>query len=126
MSSRRSFLAAAGSLVIAFQLPVRAAAQAPQGAVFSPNAYLRIGADDSITIVVALVEMGQGTFTSIPMLIAEELEVGLSGSGWSRPRQTRKPTAIRSTSSRPPADRPRFRRRGGSCARSARPRSSCS
>jgi isoquinoline 1-oxidoreductase beta subunit len=81
--SRRGFLARssaiAGSLVVAFHLPAsRAAAQGAQRAVFSPNAYLRIGADDSVTIVVALVEMGQGTFTSIPMLIAEELEVELS------------------------------------------------
>lgn len=81
--SRRRFLAsassAAGALVIAFHLPgATSLAQAAQGKDFSPNAYLRVGADDSITIVVALVEMGQGTFTSIPMLIAEELEVDLS------------------------------------------------
>jgi CO/xanthine dehydrogenase Mo-binding subunit len=81
--SRRSFLArtsvTAGALIVAFHLPAgRATAQGSQHAVFSPNAYLRIGADDSVTIVVALVEMGQGTFTSIPMLIAEELEVDLS------------------------------------------------
>jgi CO/xanthine dehydrogenase Mo-binding subunit len=79
MNSRRRFLAATGSLVVAFHLPAgRAVAQGSQRAVFSPNAYLRIGADDSVTIVVAMVEMGQGTFTSIPMLIAEELEVELS------------------------------------------------
>jgi len=80
---RRSFLersaALAGALVVAFHLPARrATAQTSPGGAFSPNAYLRIGADDSVTIVVALVEMGQGTFTSIPMLIAEELEVELS------------------------------------------------
>ncbi|MBT2305529.1 xanthine dehydrogenase family protein molybdopterin-binding subunit [Variovorax paradoxus] len=78
--SRRRFLvstsSAAGSLVIAFHLPGVAAAA--QGKDFSPDAYLRVGADESVTIVVALVEMGQGTFTSIPMLIAEELEVDLS------------------------------------------------
>jgi isoquinoline 1-oxidoreductase beta subunit len=83
--SRRRFLlstsAAAGSLAIAFALPlpgVVAMAQPAQGKEFSPNAYLRVGSDNSVTIVVALVEMGQGTFTSIPMLIAEELEVDLS------------------------------------------------
>ncbi|SFU83228.1 xanthine dehydrogenase family protein molybdopterin-binding subunit [Pseudoduganella namucuonensis] len=78
---RRRFLAssAASALVIAFQLPGAAkVAHAAQDQGFSPNAYLRIGADDSITIIVALVEMGQGTFTSVPMLIAEELEVELS------------------------------------------------
>ena len=81
--ARRSFLARttvlAGGLIVGFHLPTRSAmAQASAGGVFSPNAYLRIGADDSVTIVVALVEMGQGTFTSIPMLIAEELEVELA------------------------------------------------
>lgn len=81
--SRRGFLAAgasaAGALVLSFSLPAAVtAAHAAPSKDFSPNAYVRIGADDSITIVVALVEMGQGTFTSIPMLIAEELEVDLA------------------------------------------------
>lgn len=81
--SRRSFLASAsaagGALVLSFHLPDANAAAARRAvpAVFAPNAYVRIGADDSVTIVVALVEMGQGTFTSVPMLIAEELEVDL-------------------------------------------------
>ena len=80
--NRRRFLAgtAAGTaLVVGFHLPSRhAAAQGAAGKGFAPNAYLRIGADDSVTIVVALVEMGQGTFTSIPMLIAEELDVDMA------------------------------------------------
>lgn len=82
--SRRSFLASAsaagGALVLSFHLPDANAAAAKRAApaVFAPNAYVRIGADDSVTIVVALVEMGQGTFTSVPMLIAEELEVDLA------------------------------------------------
>lgn len=81
--SRRGFLAAGasavGALVLSFNLPgaVRSS-HAAQGKDFAPNAYVRIGADDSVTIVVALVEMGQGTFTSIPMLIAEELEVDMA------------------------------------------------
>lgn len=81
--SRRGFLAgglaAAGALVIPFHLSIRpAGAQSARAATFAPNAYLRVGADDTVTIVVAFVEMGQGTFTSIPMLIAEELEVDLA------------------------------------------------
>ena len=86
-ASRRSFLArtsaAAGSLVVAFHLPAgNATAPTARSGVFAPNAYLRVAADDSVTIVVALAEMGQGTFTSIPMLIAEELDVGsLAGQG---------------------------------------------
>lgn len=80
--TRRGFLSAsasaAGALMLAFHLPATMrSAQAAPGKTFAPNAYVRIGDDDSVTVVVALVEMGQGTFTSIPMLIAEELEVGL-------------------------------------------------
>ena len=75
--SRRQLLGAASALVIGFQLPggPRAAQAAGPARGFAPNAYVRIGADGVVTIVVALVEMGQGTYTSIPMLIAEELEV---------------------------------------------------
>ena len=80
---RRGFLSAGvagtAALVVGFSLPTRNASAQPAGSgSFSPNAYLRIAADDSVTIVVALVEMGQGTFTSIPMLIAEELEVDMA------------------------------------------------
>src|SRR5690242_4213229 len=42
------------------------------------NAWLRIGADDSITVIVDRSEMGQGVYTALPMLLAEELEVDLS------------------------------------------------
>lgn len=82
--SRRKFLvssaAVSASLVIAFSLPGQLFAQ-PDGSVlndFSPNAYLRISKEGVITVVMALVEMGQGTYTSIPMLIADELEVDIS------------------------------------------------
>ena len=74
--SRRAFLgtsAAAGAgLVIGFYLPSRALADAE--AAFSPNAYLMIAPDGKITIVVARSEMGQGVWTSLPMILAEELE----------------------------------------------------
>jgi isoquinoline 1-oxidoreductase beta subunit len=43
-------------------------------AAFSPNAYLTIAPDGKITIVVARSEMGQGVWTSLPMILAEELE----------------------------------------------------
>ncbi len=42
---------------------------------FSPNAWLRLQSDGSITVVVAESEMGQGVYTSLPMIVAEELEV---------------------------------------------------
>src|SRR6202008_587683 len=44
---------------------------------FAPNAFIRIGGDGQIVLIMPYVEMGQGTYTSIPMLIAEELEVDL-------------------------------------------------
>src|SRR5207247_6072378 len=52
-----------------------AAAAAPSG--FAPNAFIRIGTDGRITLIMKQVEMGQGMYTSMPMLLAEELEVGL-------------------------------------------------
>jgi isoquinoline 1-oxidoreductase subunit beta len=73
--SRREFVAAgvaAGAgLVIGFYLPHK---NGSQHEVFSPNAYLRITPDDKITIVVARSEMGQGVWTALPMILAEELE----------------------------------------------------
>src|SRR5437868_12262693 len=73
--SRREFLAtgaAAGAgLVIGFYLPHRGARAAD---VFAPNAYLKITPDNKVTVVVARSEMGQGVRTSLPMILAEELE----------------------------------------------------
>src|SRR4029453_4613913 len=45
---------------------------------FAPNAFVRIGRDGRVTLIMHKVEMGQGTYTSMPMLLAEELEVDLS------------------------------------------------
>ena len=53
-------------------------AMAAGSSSFAPNAFIRIGSDGSVTLTMPYVEMGQGTYTSIPMLIAEELEVALS------------------------------------------------
>ena len=75
--TRREFLqaSAASSLVIGFALPQsgRAAAAATSTA-FTPNAWLRITPDDRVTVVCGSAEMGQGVLTSIPMLMAEELD----------------------------------------------------
>jgi isoquinoline 1-oxidoreductase beta subunit len=77
--SRRRFLtvsaAMGGGLVVGFT--AGAAAQSVENAPFAPNAFIRIGADGQIVLIMPYVEMGQGTYTSIPMLIAEELEVDL-------------------------------------------------
>jgi CO/xanthine dehydrogenase Mo-binding subunit len=82
--SRRSFLGTSvttgAGLVIGFYLPTGLNAAEPQtdsGTAFSPNAYLQIFPNGKITIVVARSEMGQGVRTSLPMILAEELEVGL-------------------------------------------------
>jgi isoquinoline 1-oxidoreductase subunit beta len=81
--SRRTFLkvsaAAGGGLLIGFYLPAArvAPATAANAGDFAPNAFVLIGRDDSVTLIMPQVEMGQGTYTSMPMLIAEELEVDL-------------------------------------------------
>ena len=82
--SRRAFLvtsaAAGGGMLVGFYLPQlgRAEAAPTSADLFAPNAFIRIRPDDSITLVMPQVEMGQGTYTSMPMLIAEELEVDLA------------------------------------------------
>ncbi len=78
--SRRSFLqagaAAGGGLLLSLRLPFATGdAEAADG--FAPNAFIGIGRDGQIVLTMPYVEMGQGTYTSIPMLIAEELEVDL-------------------------------------------------
>jgi isoquinoline 1-oxidoreductase beta subunit len=79
--SRRSFLqvaAAGGGLMLALHLPEgNSEAEAAAGETFAPNAFIRIGGDGQVVLTMPYVEMGQGTYTSIPMLIAEELEVDL-------------------------------------------------
>src|ERR1700687_2784745 len=69
-------LASAGGLLLSMRMPMLAHAPAPS-ADFVPNAYIRIAPGGQITLTMPYVEMGQGTYTSIPMLIAEELEVEL-------------------------------------------------
>jgi isoquinoline 1-oxidoreductase beta subunit len=81
--SRRSFLqasaAAGGGLMLSLRLPFPvAAAGAADTDAFVPNAFVRIDRDGQVILTMPYVEMGQGTYTSIPMLIAEELEVELS------------------------------------------------
>jgi isoquinoline 1-oxidoreductase beta subunit len=76
--SRRQFMKttalAGGGLLLACHIPFGTrAAQAAGDSTFSPNAFLRVGSDDSITIIVNKSEMGQGVYTSLPMLLAEEL-----------------------------------------------------
>jgi isoquinoline 1-oxidoreductase beta subunit len=70
--SRRGFLQAstAGAVVYGFHLPM---AQAAPG-IFAPNAFIRIAGDGQVTLVMPQVEMGQGVYTSIAMILAEEMD----------------------------------------------------
>ncbi len=88
--SRRVFLkvgAAAGAGLSLGIFTADAAAQmsapgktagAAAAGTFEPNAFLRIGKDGSVTVVVKHVEMGQGTYTGLPTLVAEELDAAWS------------------------------------------------
>ena len=62
--------------MLSLRLPL-AGHDAAAAEVFEPNAFIRIGTDGQVVLTMPYVEMGQGTYTSIPMLIAEELEVDL-------------------------------------------------
>ena len=95
--SRRGFIKStalvAGGLVVAFSIPqakrfmgVANAAEAMP--LPAPNAFLRIGHDDSITVLLAHSEMGQGIWTTLPMLIADELDAD-----WSKIRVEHAPAA---------------------------------
>ena len=87
--NRREFLDAAatlgGGLIIGLSLPGCGAKSPPAADAAGSadaggrdlNAWLRIGADDTITMIVDRSEMGQGVYTALPMLLAEELEIGL-------------------------------------------------
>lgn len=83
--SRRDFLSVASTVgggllmgvVIAGAPDLAEAAEGTRGPSFAPNAFIRIAPDGQVTVIMGYIEMGQGTYTAIPMLIAEELEVDL-------------------------------------------------
>jgi isoquinoline 1-oxidoreductase beta subunit len=82
--SRRAVLQGAGALVIGVCLPVRGAmgqtsrAAAP---LFAPNAFVRVAADDTVTVLIKQIEFGQGPLTGLSTLVAEEMDAD-----WSRVR----------------------------------------
>jgi isoquinoline 1-oxidoreductase subunit beta len=99
--SRRSFLKSSalvgGGLVVGFFVPAPmrrlAFAQEPPAAAAAKalppvNAFLRIGSDESVTVILAHSEMGQGIWTTLPMMVNEELEAD-----WSRIRVEHAPAA---------------------------------
>jgi isoquinoline 1-oxidoreductase beta subunit len=80
-TSRRGFLkagaVASGGLVLGFMLPQGGRlARAAEGksTVYAPNAFLRVAPDNSVTVMVNRLEFGQGVHTSLPMVIADELD----------------------------------------------------
>jgi isoquinoline 1-oxidoreductase beta subunit len=73
--SRRRFLKGAAGLTLAVYLPGVVGAPAAAGAQsFEPNAFLRIGSDNTVTMISKHIEMGQGTFTGLATIVAEELD----------------------------------------------------
>jgi isoquinoline 1-oxidoreductase beta subunit len=84
--ARRNFLKVSafvgGGLLLSLHMNILAKDAAPAAdashAAFEPNAFISIAADGKVTITVPVIEMGQGTYTSVPMLIAEELDVPMS------------------------------------------------
>jgi len=89
--SRRGFLkfaamvgaAGGGGLLFGFSVPARSqgegrrsviggdGVETPQPGVFAPNAFIQIARSGQVTLIMPKVEMGQGVYTSIPMLLAE-------------------------------------------------------
>src|SRR5574343_1192868 len=83
--SRRRFLQGGAGLTLGFCLPAIAATLPAAGpgkageglaakVTFEPNAFLRIGADNSVTVISKHLEMGQGTYTGLATMLAEELD----------------------------------------------------
>src|SRR5712675_870099 len=82
---RREFLktgaAVGGGLLVSWHMPLSSAAASEAGAAENQvalNAFVRIGTDESVTVISSHSEMGQGVYTSLPMLLNEELEAGWS------------------------------------------------
>jgi isoquinoline 1-oxidoreductase beta subunit len=81
--NRREFLkvsaAAGGGLLIGLYLPGRLEAGTNQAAAeFTPNAFLRIAPDNTVTVIVKHLEMGQGVYTGLPTIVADELDADWS------------------------------------------------
>ncbi|KKL26630.1 hypothetical protein LCGC14_2393360, partial [marine sediment metagenome] len=85
--SRRNFLASSLGLVIAVALPMRGRAQSgaalafqPDGTepTFAPNAFIRVAEDDTVTVIIKHIEFGQGPFTGLSTLVAEEMDADWS------------------------------------------------
>ena len=87
--SRREVLVSGAGLLIAFHVPRKGrAAQMEKKPSVDPNAFVRVAFDESVTVLLAHSEMGQGIWTTLAMLIAEELDCD-----WSKIRVEHAPAA---------------------------------
>lgn len=80
--SRRSILKGSAGLLVAFYLPplgkAEAAAPAAGAETFAPNAFVRIAEDNTVTVLAKHIEMGQGPYTGLTTIVAEELDADWS------------------------------------------------
>ena len=81
--SRRQFLKttalAGGGLLLSFHIPAFGKQPGiPAATSFIPNAFIRIGTDEIVTVIVNHSEMGQGSYTAMPMMLADELDADWS------------------------------------------------
>jgi CO/xanthine dehydrogenase Mo-binding subunit len=129
--SRRSLLTSglAGGFLFAFHVPARAVTEIgshgqADSAVsqFAPNAFIRIGSSGRITLVMPQVEMGQGVYTAIPMILAEELDADLTQVVLEHAPPN---DALYANPIRLQAIRIQFAHGGSRCGLPARPRARC-
>src|SRR5262249_17933309 len=94
--SRRAVLQGTAGLVIGLYLPGAARAQSgaaqafrpgAQSGAFAPNAFVRVGADDTVTVLIKHIEFGQGPWTGLATLVAEEMDAD-----WSQVRAEHAPS----------------------------------
>ncbi|MBS1300731.1 xanthine dehydrogenase family protein molybdopterin-binding subunit [Loktanella sp. SALINAS62] len=85
--TRRQFLGSAAGIAIAVTLPMKGRAQSGAAQAFdsdgsagsfAPNAFVRIAPDDTVTVMIKHIEMGQGPYTGLSTLVAEELDADWS------------------------------------------------
>jgi isoquinoline 1-oxidoreductase beta subunit len=77
--SRRAVLQSTAGLVLGLCLPAPSAraqsrASATPSVPFAPNAFVRVASDDTVTVLIKHIEFGQGTFTGLATLVAEEMD----------------------------------------------------
>ncbi|MFA6267359.1 MAG: xanthine dehydrogenase family protein molybdopterin-binding subunit [Pseudolabrys sp.] len=78
--SRRSLLQGTAGLIVAFYLPRigKAEAATDEGAAFAPNAFVRVAPDNTVTVLAKHIEMGQGPYTGLTTIVAEEMDADWS------------------------------------------------